>query len=124
LPSTYVESNQISTPKTKYSKHNYCVMSDLAKSLFELLLDSGNEKVGFSDANARNVFFRDYPFSGVEYLTEETISERLFLDIFMPILEEKNESMWFEKRVNLWDFVEPDGKKNQLYAEIQTPSST
>lgn len=76
------------------------------QTLKTLLMDTGIENSECPDKTAKYVFCRDFPLSGANYLNDENVTETLFVDLLMPILEEKNPNMWFEKRVNLWEFVD------------------
>lgn len=40
------------------------------------------------------------PFS--EIISDENINEKIFVDLMKGILEERNENVWFQKRVNVW----------------------
>jgi hypothetical protein len=51
---------------------------------------------------------RYFEHPSIEALTNETITENIFVDVIVSCLEKKlKEDMWFEKRVNLWELAEP-----------------
>jgi hypothetical protein len=96
-------------------------MINLAKTLNSLLMESGNRNARYPDKGATYVFRRDFPLLGAEYLTEENITENLFVDFLVPILEQTNENMWFEKRVNLWNFVDHNDRKANYIRKHRHP---
>lgn len=70
------------------------------KGLQPLLAETGELNPEFPE-----VRFFEHP--AIEGVTDETITENVFVDIMVSCLEKKKKKdMWFEKRVNLWELAD------------------
>jgi hypothetical protein len=71
----------------------------VGKGLKSLIAETG-------DLSSEHPEVRYFKHPAIEAVTDETITENLFMDILVSCLEKKSKDMWFEKRVNLWEFAD------------------
>jgi hypothetical protein len=58
------------------------------------------------DLDSENPEIRYFDHPAIQAITDETITENIFMDILVSCLEKRSKDMWFEKRVNLWEFAD------------------
>jgi hypothetical protein len=76
-----------------------------AKPLGALILESGEKCPDFPDDPSFNHWVRRFPIESVWNITDETITENIFVDTISKLFADNKENMWFETRVNFWKFA-------------------
>jgi len=71
----------------------------MEKDLKSLIAETGDLSSGHPE-------IRYFEHPAIEAVTDETITENIFMDMLVSCLEKKSKDMWFEKRVNLWEFAD------------------
>lgn len=78
------------------------LMMDFVKPLGVLIAECGDKVPEFPDTSP-TYFVRTFPT--IRNITDENITEKIFVDIMSTIFANKKKDMWFERRVNLWELA-------------------
>jgi len=76
---------------------------DFVKPLSNLIGECGIKDGSYPDSEAG--IGRQYFNPTIGGLTDETITENIFVDMIVSCFREKKKDMWFETRVNLWELA-------------------
>jgi hypothetical protein len=92
-----------------------------AKPLGALILESGEKNPNFPDDPSSPHWQRIFPVKSAWNITDETITENIFVDTITKWFADKKKDMWFERRVNLWNLLTPSRGAYDIYKRFGHP---